>query len=126
MFIGLIQRCEQIALPTVSLSQALSIFDERFYGLPNLIDALSSIIIEMPHVSFDDCMTYRCIHVKRLDWRRISWTIGTTYCHDYRLLSTLSTEISMYNMYVDDEIVNGIANENILLQTISFTHRSVE
>ena len=51
MFVGLIQRCEQIAMPTVTLSQAMDIFDERFYGLPNLIDALSAIIIEMTNVN---------------------------------------------------------------------------
>jgi len=50
MFVGLIQRCEQIAMPTVTLSQAMDVFDERFYGLPNLIDALSAIIIEMTNV----------------------------------------------------------------------------
>ncbi len=50
MFVGLIQRCEQIAMPTMTLSQALDVFDERFYGLPNLIDALSAIIIEMTNV----------------------------------------------------------------------------
>ena len=50
MFVGLIQRCEQIAMPTMSLSQAMDTFDERFYGLPNLIDALSAIIIEMTNV----------------------------------------------------------------------------
>ena len=50
MFVGLIQRCEQIAMPTMNLSQAMDVFDERFYGLPNLIDALSAIIIEMTTV----------------------------------------------------------------------------
>lgn len=50
MFVGLIQRCEQIAMPTVNLSQAAQIFDERFYGLPNLIEALSAIIVEMNQV----------------------------------------------------------------------------
>lgn len=50
MFVGLIQRCEQIAMPTVTLSRALDVFDERFYALPNLIDALSAIIIEMTQV----------------------------------------------------------------------------
>ena len=30
MFVGLIQRCEQIAMPTISLSQASDVFDERF------------------------------------------------------------------------------------------------
>ncbi|CAF4580720.1 unnamed protein product, partial [Rotaria magnacalcarata] len=28
MFAGLIQRCEQIAMPTISLSQAADVFDE--------------------------------------------------------------------------------------------------
>ena len=51
MFVDLIQRCEQIAMPTVTLSKAMDIFDERFYGLPNLIDALSAIIIEMTNVN---------------------------------------------------------------------------
>jgi hypothetical protein len=50
MFVGLIQRCEQIAMPTISLSQASDVFDERFYALPNLLDALSAIIIEMTNV----------------------------------------------------------------------------
>lgn len=50
MFVGLIQRCEQIAMPTISLSQAADVFDERFYALPNLLDALSAIIIEMTTV----------------------------------------------------------------------------
>ena len=50
MFVGLIQRCEQIAMPTMTLSQATDVFDERFYALPNLIDALSAIIIEMTNV----------------------------------------------------------------------------
>ena len=47
MFVGLIQRCEQIAMPTITLSQATDVFDERFYALPNLLDALSAIIAEM-------------------------------------------------------------------------------
>lgn len=51
MFVGLIQRCEQIAMPTITLSQANDVFDERFYALPNLLDALSAIIIEMTIVS---------------------------------------------------------------------------
>ena len=51
MFVGLIQRCEQIAMPTMTLSQATDVFDERFYALPNLIDALSAIIIEMTNVN---------------------------------------------------------------------------
>lgn len=50
MFVGLIQRCEQIAMPTMTLSQAMEVFDERYYGLPNLIDALQAIIVEMPTV----------------------------------------------------------------------------
>jgi hypothetical protein len=50
MFVGLIQRCEQIAMPTITLSQASDVFDERFYALPNLLDALSAIIIEMTNV----------------------------------------------------------------------------
>lgn len=50
MFVGLIQRCEQIAMPTMTLSQATDVFDERFYALPNLLDALSAIIIEMTNV----------------------------------------------------------------------------
>ncbi len=50
MFVGLVQRCEQIAMPTMTLSQAMDVFDERFYGLPNLIDALSAIIVEMTTV----------------------------------------------------------------------------
>lgn len=50
MFVGLVQRCEQIAMPTVTLCQAMDIYDERYYGLPNLIDALSAIIIEMTNV----------------------------------------------------------------------------
>lgn len=50
MFVGLIQRCEQIAMPTMTLSQAMDVFDERYYGLPNLIDALQAIIVEMPTV----------------------------------------------------------------------------
>ncbi|CAF2815971.1 unnamed protein product [Rotaria sp. Silwood2] len=45
--VGLIQRCEQIAMPTMRLSQAVNVFNERFYDLPNLIDVLSAIIIEM-------------------------------------------------------------------------------
>lgn len=47
MFVGLIQRCEQIAMPTLTLSQSADVFDERYYALPNLLDALSAIIIEM-------------------------------------------------------------------------------
>ena len=47
MFAGLIQRCEQIALPTITLSQVTDVFDEHFYALPNLLDALSVIFIEM-------------------------------------------------------------------------------
>ncbi|CAF1316968.1 unnamed protein product [Adineta steineri] len=50
MFVGLIQRCEQIAMPTITLSQAADVFDERFYALPNLLDALSAIIIEMTNI----------------------------------------------------------------------------
>ncbi|CAF0848203.1 unnamed protein product, partial [Adineta ricciae] len=50
MFVGLIQRCEQIAMPTITLSQASDVFDERFYALPNLLDALSAIIIEMTNI----------------------------------------------------------------------------
>ena len=50
MFVGLIQRCEQIAMPSVTLSQSMEIFDERYYGLPNLIEALSAIIVEMNEV----------------------------------------------------------------------------
>ncbi|CAF4809014.1 unnamed protein product, partial [Rotaria sp. Silwood2] len=48
--VGLIQRCEQIAMPTMRLSQAVDVFNERFYDLPNLIDVLSAIIIEMTNV----------------------------------------------------------------------------
>ena len=51
MFVGLIQRCEQIAMPSITLAQAADVFDERFYALPNLLDALSAIIIEMTTVS---------------------------------------------------------------------------
>lgn len=54
MFVGLVQRCEQIAMPTANLSQAMHIFDERYYGLPNLIDALSAIIVEMTNVSLEE------------------------------------------------------------------------
>ena len=50
MFVGLIQRCEQIAMPTMTLSRAMDVFDECFYGLPNLINALSAIIIEITNV----------------------------------------------------------------------------
>lgn len=50
MFVGLVQRCEQIALPPISLSESLEVFDERYYGLPNLIEALSSIIVEMEQI----------------------------------------------------------------------------
>jgi hypothetical protein len=76
MFVGLIQRCEQIAMPTITLSQASDVFDERFYALPNLLDALSAIIIEMTNVKeiklsflfeLKICFLF-------LDWRRISWS----------------------------------------------------
>jgi len=60
MFVGLIQRCEQIAMPVVTLSQAMDVFDERYYGLPNLIDALSAIILEMPNVDEFDFVNFYC------------------------------------------------------------------
>ncbi|CAF2828369.1 unnamed protein product [Rotaria sp. Silwood2] len=50
MFVGLIQWCEQIAIPSITLSQATDVFDERFYALANLLDALSAIIIEMTNI----------------------------------------------------------------------------
>ncbi|CAF4531154.1 unnamed protein product, partial [Rotaria sp. Silwood2] len=50
IFVGLIQRCEQIAMPTMTLSQTVDVFNERFYDLPNLIDVLSAIIIEMTNI----------------------------------------------------------------------------
>jgi hypothetical protein len=58
MFVGLIQRCEQIAMPSITLSQAADVFDERFYALPNLLDALSAIIIEMTNVRQDKTLLY--------------------------------------------------------------------
>jgi len=76
MFVGLIQRCEQIAMPTMTLSQALDVFDERFYGLPNLIDALSAIIIEMTNVKIIQILKnkFNSNFFIFLDWRRISWS----------------------------------------------------
>ncbi|CAF0900928.1 unnamed protein product [Rotaria sordida] len=44
MFVGF-QRCKQITMPIMTLSQTLDTFDELFNGLSNLIDALSAIII---------------------------------------------------------------------------------
>ncbi|CAF4257225.1 unnamed protein product, partial [Rotaria magnacalcarata] len=38
MFVSLIQPCEQIAMPTMILSQMMNVFDERFYDLSNLIE----------------------------------------------------------------------------------------
>jgi AMMECR1 domain-containing protein len=63
MFVGLIQRCEQIAMPTITLSQAADVFDERFYALPNLLDALSAIIIEMTVVSSIEYIRQRLLFV---------------------------------------------------------------
>ncbi|CAF4023173.1 unnamed protein product [Rotaria sp. Silwood2] len=50
IFVGLIQLCQQIAMPTMTLAQAVDVFDERFYGLPDLIDVISAIIIEMTNI----------------------------------------------------------------------------
>ncbi|CAF2394614.1 unnamed protein product [Rotaria sp. Silwood2] len=46
MFVGLIQHCEQIAMSTIILSQALNVY---FYGLLNLIDTFPAIIIAMKY-----------------------------------------------------------------------------
>ncbi|CAF3912649.1 unnamed protein product [Rotaria sordida] len=51
IFVGLIQRCERIAMPTMTLFQAVDVFDEHFYGLSNLIDVLSAMIIEMTNLT---------------------------------------------------------------------------
>lgn len=85
MFVGLIQRCEQIAMPTMTLSQAMEVFDERFYGLPNLIDALQAIIVEMPTVrtSQEPNSFFSTLYFHLSDWRRISWSIRTFNRDDY-------------------------------------------
>ncbi|CAF4729517.1 unnamed protein product, partial [Rotaria sp. Silwood2] len=46
IFVGLIQHCEQIAMATIILSQALNAY---FYGLLNLIDTFPAIIIAMKY-----------------------------------------------------------------------------
>ena len=69
MFVGLIQRCGQIAMPTVTLSQAMDIFDERFYGLSNLIDARSAIIVEMTNVR----MNIKKKHIFKIYFNSLDW-----------------------------------------------------
>ena len=122
MFVGLIQRCEQIAMPTRTLSQATDVFDERFYALPNLIDALSAIIIEMTVVSErGDVETIP--FSDRLDRRGIFGSARTSDGDDDRLLSALSTETSASDVFIGDQNDLSAANETRDLQTVSRSHR---
>ncbi|CAF4693443.1 unnamed protein product, partial [Rotaria socialis] len=51
MFVSLIQPCEQIAMPTMILSQMMNVFDERFYDLSNLVEIVEEYMALLEHLT---------------------------------------------------------------------------
>ncbi|CAF4572133.1 unnamed protein product, partial [Rotaria magnacalcarata] len=107
MFAGLIQRCEQIAMPTISLSQAADVFDERFYALPNLLDALSAIIIEMTNIGEEFLSPLERLTVMTIDYypRYQPKPQATTCSSVIKMILALQTKPTCYKPFLT-RIVN--------------------
>ncbi|CAF3651048.1 unnamed protein product [Rotaria socialis] len=107
MFVGLIQRCEQIAMPTISLSQAADVFDERFYALPNLLDALSAIIIEMTNIGEEFLGPLERLTVMTIDYypRYQPKPQATTCSSVIKMILALQTKPTCYKPFLT-RIVN--------------------
>ncbi|CAM4805641.1 unnamed protein product [Rotaria magnacalcarata] len=110
MFVGLIQRCEQIAMPTVALSQAVDIFDERFYGLPNLIDALSAIIIEMTNIGEEFLGPLERLTVMTIDYypRYQPKPQATTCSSVIKMILALQTKPNSYKPFLSRIVTQAL------------------
>ncbi|CAF1029633.1 unnamed protein product [Rotaria sordida] len=110
MFVGLIQRCEQIAMPTVTLSQAMDIFDERFYGLPNLIDALSAIIIEMTNIGEEFLGPLERLTVMTIDYypRYQPKPQATTCSSVIKMILALQTKPNSYKPFISRIVTQAL------------------
>ncbi|CAF1236923.1 unnamed protein product [Rotaria sordida] len=102
MFVGLIQRCEQIAMPTITLSQASDVFDERFYALPNLLDALSAIIIEMTNIGEEFLGPLERLTVMTIDYypRYQPKPQATTCSSVIKMILALQTKPTSYKPFL--------------------------
>ncbi|CAF2996692.1 unnamed protein product [Rotaria sp. Silwood2] len=106
IFVGLIQRCEQIAMPTMTLAQAVDVFDERFYGLPDLIDVISAIIIEMINIGEEFLGPLECLTYMTIDYypRYQPKPQATTCLSIIKMISVLQTKpISINHFYLEFE-----------------------
>ncbi|CAF1189299.1 unnamed protein product, partial [Adineta ricciae] len=110
MFVGLIQRCEQIAMPTVTLSQAMDIFDERFYGLPNLIDALSAIIVEMTNIGEEFFGPLERLTVMTIDYypRYQPKSQATTCSSVIKMILALQTKPNAYKPFLSRIVTQAL------------------
>ncbi|CAF1392236.1 unnamed protein product [Adineta steineri] len=110
MFVGLVQRCEQIAMPTVTLSQAMDIFDERFYGLPNLIDALSAIIIEMTNIGEEFLGPLERLTVMTIDYypRYQPKPQATTCSSVIKMVLALQTKPNSYKPFISRIVTQAL------------------
>ncbi|UJR22353.1 hypothetical protein I4U23_025415 [Adineta vaga] len=110
MFVGLVQRCEQIAMPTVTLSQAMDIFDERFYGLPNLIDALSAIIVEMTTIGEEFLGPLERLTVMTIDYypRYQPKPQATTCSSVIKMILALQTKPSSYKPFLSRIVTQAL------------------
>ena len=106
----LIQRCEQIAMPTMTLSQAMDVFDERFYGLPNLIDALSAIIIEMTNIGEEFLGPLERLTVMTIDYypRYQPKPQATTCSSVIKMILALQTKPNSYKPFLSRIVTQSL------------------
>ncbi|CAM4883010.1 unnamed protein product [Rotaria socialis] len=102
MFVSLIQPCEQIAMPTMILSQMMNVFDERFYDLSNLVEIVEEYMALLEHLTV---MAIDCYPWYQSKPQAITCSSGI------KMMLALQTKVNSYKpfLYRIDIYMNGRA-----------------